>query len=261
MATHMQVPEEAPVTAAAIHGEAPVPKPLQPTKPWGGPGAGKAEKVTIASIMGAYREGYSEFDFKHITTALESKHVTTSTLQNVQAHGTKSGNQSDYLKDMPGQLKEMLAYGDPSHGKKFNDHMRPAPREEVSSDVAVSAAIEVSQRDGDAIYGYQIPDMSVVQKDIQSNNGNHISADMLGYSEGQGMFQYGYGREDWEGGPQKIIDQHSALNGIEQVMEDDHVRMTLISNGIRTYDPTAMWTGDGHGVPRPAKPVDIPFSL
>lgn len=253
MATHMQVPEEAPVPAAAIHGEAPVPKPLKPTE--------KPDKVSIASIMGAYREGFSEFDHKHITNSLDSKHVTTSTLQNVQAHGTKNGLQSDYLKDMPGQLKEMLAYGDPSQGKKFNDHMRPAPRDEVSSDVAVSAAIEVSQRDGDAVYGYQIPDMSAVQKDIQSNNGNHISADMLGYSEGQGMHQYGYGREKWENGPQKVIDMHNALNGIEQVMEDDHIRASLISNPIRTYDPTGMWTGDGHGVPRPARMPDIPFNL
>lgn len=254
MATHMQVPEEAPVPAAAIHGEAPVPKALKPDE--------KPEKVAIGSIMGAYREGFSEFDHKHITTALDSKHVTTSTLQNVQAHGTKNGMQSDYLKDIPGQLKEMLAYGDPSQGKKFNDHMRPAPRDEVSSDVAVSAAIEVSQRDGDCIYGYQIPDMSAVKKDIESNNGNHISADMLGYSEGKGMYQYGFGRESWENGPQKVIDQHNIKNGLDQVLEDDHVRATLISNSIRTYDIEGMLSGDGgFGAPRPVRMADIPFSL
>ena len=54
--------------------------------------------------------------------------------------GAKNGYQSDYMKDMTGQLKEMLASGDPSRGKKFDDHMRPAPREEVSTDIAVSAA-------------------------------------------------------------------------------------------------------------------------
>jgi hypothetical protein len=254
MATHMQVPDEAPVPAAAIHGEAPVPTAMKPDK--------KPGTVSIASIMGAYREGFSEFDHKHITNSLDSKHVTTSTLQNVQAHGTKNGYQSDYMKDMTGQLKEMLASGDPSRGKKFDDHMRPAPREEVSSDIAVAATEEVSQRMGDAVYGYKIPDMSAVQKDIQSNNGNHISADMLGFSEGQGMYQYGFGRENWEAGPQKIIDQHNMQNGLDQVMEDDHVRATLISNEIRTYDIEGMLSGDGgFGAPRPVRMPDIPFSL
>lgn len=246
MATHMQVPEEAPTLA--------VPKDLEPDV--------KPPTRTVKSMMGAYREGYSEWDHTHITNSLDSKHVTTSTLKNVQAHGTKNGFQSDYLKDMPGQLKEMLAYGDPSRGKKFDDHMRPAPREEVSSDIALAATEEVSQRMGDAVYGYKIPDMSAVQKDIQSNNGNHISADMLGYSEGQGMYQYGFGRENWEAGPQKVIDQHNAQNGLEQVMEDDHVRATLISNEIRTYDIEGMLSGDGgFGAPRPTRMPDIPFNL
>ena len=254
MATHMQVPEEAPVPAAAIHGEAPVPNALKPSE--------TPAKVGIGAIMGAYREGFSEFDHKHITNSLDSKHVTTTTLQNLQAHGTKNGFQSDVLKDMSGQLKEMLAYGDPSQGKKFNDHMRPAPRDEVSSDVAVCAALEVSERMGDAVYGYKIPDMSAVKRDIQTNNGNHISADMLGYSEGQGMYQYGRGREAWENGPQKVIDQHNAQNGLEQVMEDDHVRASLISNGIRSYDIEGLLSGDGgFGAPRPVRMPDIPFNL
>ena len=246
MATHMQVPEEAPTLA--------VPKDLKPDV--------KPATRTVSSMMGAYREGYSEWDHKHITHVLDAEHYTTTTLKNVQAHGTKDGLQSDYMKDMPGQLKEMLAYGDPSRGRKFNEHMVPAPRDEVSTDIAVSAAIEVSQRMGDAVYGYVIPDMSAVQKDIQSNNGNHISADMLGYSEGRGMYQYGFGRESWEAGPQKVIDQHNMQNGLDQVMEDDHVRATLISSEQRTYDIEGLLSGDGgFGAPRPVRMPDIPFNL
>ncbi len=246
MTTNMQVPEEAPTLA--------VPKSLKPDV--------KPPNPTVQSMMGAFREGYSEWDHKHITHSLDAEHYTTNTLKNLQAHGTKNGLQSDYQKDMPVQLREILAYCDLSRGKKFDSHMVPAPRDEVSSDVAVSAAIEVSQRMGDVVYGYKIPDMSAVQKDIQSNNGHKISADMLGYSEGQGMFQYGFDRENWEAGPQKIIDQHNSQNGLDQVMEDDHVRATLISNELRTYGIEGLLSGDGgFGAPRPTRMPDIPFSL
>jgi hypothetical protein len=104
--------------------------------------------------------------------------------------------------------------------------------------------------------------MSAVQKDIQSNNGNIISADQLGYSQGQGMYQYGFGRESWEAGPQKVIDQHNMQNGLDQVMEDDHVRATLISSEQRTYDIEGLLSGDGgFGAPRPTRMPDIPFNL
>ena len=61
MATHMQVPEEAPTLA--------VPKDLEPDV--------KPPTRTVKSMMGAYREGYSEWDHTHITNSLDSKHVTT----------------------------------------------------------------------------------------------------------------------------------------------------------------------------------------
>ena len=45
-------------------------------------------------------------------------------------------------------------------------------------------------------------------------------------------------------------------------MEDDHVRASLISNGIRSYDIEGMLSGDGgFGAPRPVRMPDIPFNL
>ena len=59
MASHMQVPEEAPPPAAAIHGKAPVTKPLQPSK--------KADTVPITKIMGSINRFIDQKVYKSCT--------------------------------------------------------------------------------------------------------------------------------------------------------------------------------------------------
>ena len=205
-----------------------------------------------------WRDGWGQIDRGRMLDAIADKSMMTTTLQNEQSHGSKAGTQSDHKVGFARQLRETMAHGDISKGDPYESV--PTPRHVMASDRGIEVAEEISNRGGEAIYGMQLPDMAAVEEELATHNALIIAGDNLGYSEGRGVFQAGFGRQLWESGPKRQLDRITKLDTSDIMGEDDHVRADILSNSVRTYDPSKTWIGVGHA-PGSSKMRAIPFNL
>ena len=215
--------------------------------------------LSIMAEMGScWRDGWGQYDRQRMMTAIDKKSLMTKTIENELSQSSKHGLQSNHKVGYPRELRELIAYGDITNGDAYD--AVPLPRHVFATDRKIEATDEISNRGGEPIAGMQLPDMAAVEEEMRLHNALVVAGDNLGYTEGRGLYQAGFNRQKWEDGPQRPLDRIEKLDTSDIMNEDDQVRADVLSNSVRTYDPSKTWIGTGHA-PGSSKMRSIPFNI
>jgi len=194
--------------------------------------------------------------------ALDQHYTWTKKLIDQQSSSSKFGRRVKFKKEFAEVLRQNLTYGDYSQGKRLEYELyhdletgpggvngvgdgqwsHRKPKHNVAADAPVIAVKEISQRQGEKIYGEQLPDMALVTDEMDKNNSLLVGGDRTGFNSYEcGLWQAGHDRINWGKGPQSSSDYNNHANKVTH----DHVRATTISAPMKSYAPSEMWIGSG----------------
>jgi len=219
-----------------------------------------------------WRDGHGQYSKETMRHALNQRYTWTKKQIDQQSSSSKFGRRVNFKVEFPELLRQNITYGDYSQGAKhewiqYHDldegqgdgqWSMVKPRHNMAGDAPVEATVEVSNRMGDKIYGYQMPDMAEVT-DIMQNEHNSlmVGGNNTGFNSFEcGLWQAGHDRDNWAEGPQ----YESEFNSNPGIVTHDHVRATTIAEPLRSYRPEEMWIGSGHA-PGSRRMQHIPFAV
>jgi hypothetical protein len=222
-----------------------------------------------------WRDGHGQYSKKTMTSAIKAKTIINDNLIQTQSKGAKYGRSVGFKQDYGAYLRKNAAYGDYSKGARhswFEDPYLLDPEQGDGQwtkerrrhgttgghDVKEQAMIETNNRMGEQIYGWMEPDMVKVGDVVDRHDARQVGGENVGFdSHDTGLYQAGHRRIDWEEqGPRRTSDYDTDDNKVTH----DHVRATMVSAPLRSYDPRTMWIGSGH-MPGSKRMREIPFAV
>ncbi len=230
--------------------------------------------MSIKTLARGYnwRDGHGQYSKETMTKAIKMKTSTNDKLIDVQSMGAKYGRQSKFKKDFREYMKADLAYGDYSQGARhpyfYYHDMDPGTGDgqlsqekrskAIASDFIIECTEEVNNRMGEQIYGNMIPDSHHAEKEHDSHNVIAVGGERLGFQSFEtGLIQAGHDRYDWEDFSKPIVSEYETD---PNKVTHDHVRATMISKPLTSYDPRTLWIGSGH-MPGSKRMREIPMHV
>lgn len=219
-----------------------------------------------------WRDGHGQYSKETMTKCILRRTSTNDHLIDVQSEGAKWGRQVPFKKDFRELMKADIAYGDYSKGERhpyyeYHDMAvgqgdgqwhQDKRRHEVAKDMVIEATEEVNNRMGEQIYGHMIPDTQLAAREHDSHNLLAVGGERLGFQSFEtGLMQAGHDRYDWEAHSKPIV---SIYETDPNKVTHDHVRATMISKPLTSYDPRTLWIGSGH-MPGSKRMREIPMHV
>lgn len=220
-----------------------------------------------------WRDGHGQYSERTMRNAIDDDTIMTNRIIQMYSTGSKCGRQVGYKRDFADYLRKNMAYGDYSAGARhpYYEDLELDPGQGDGqwtqerrrkgtvgkTDTVEEAMQEINNRMGEQIYGYQQPDMAKVAEETSRHNARLVGGENIGYgSHEAGLYQAGHNRLNWEQGPKRNSDYDTDPNKVTH----DHVRATMISAPLRSYDPRTLWIGSGH-MPGSKRMREIPFAV